>query len=203
MQREQRAVQLHREVFAPAERAADAGEVDAHALRWQVEARGHLVAVDVEPLRRDVDVDAAVAVGHCEPRLGAEERLVLDPELVDPFDRDIGLCVGIAVTDHEAADDVRSVVVEVAVAMGPALVVDRRLVGRALRVDDRLELLVDDADPVGGATCLLGMLGGDERDRLAEVAHAVDGEHGLVGELEAVALLAGDVVVREHGMNAG
>ena len=33
VQREQRAVDLHREVLAPAERAADAGEVDAHALR--------------------------------------------------------------------------------------------------------------------------------------------------------------------------
>ena len=34
------------------------------------------------------------------------------------------------------------------------------------------------------------MLGGDERDRLAEVADAVDREHGLIGELEAVGLLA-------------
>ena len=33
VQREQRAVDLHREVLAPAERAADAGEVDAHAAR--------------------------------------------------------------------------------------------------------------------------------------------------------------------------
>ena len=43
---------------------------------------------------------------------------------------------------------------------------------------------------LGGAARLLGMLGGDERDRLAEVEDAVDREHRLVGELEPVALLA-------------
>ena len=47
------------------------------------------------------------------------------------------------------------------------------------------------------------MLGGDERDGLAEVEDAVDREHGLVGELEPVALLARHVVVREHGVDAG
>ena len=77
------------------------------------------------------------------------------------------------------------------------------LLGRALHVGDGLERLVLDADLLGGAARLLGVLGGDERDRLAEVAHAVDREHRLVGELEPVALLAGNVLVREHGMDAG
>ena len=53
------------------------------------EARRDLVAVDVQPLRRDVDVDAALAVGNREPRLRPEERLVLDAELVDAADRDV------------------------------------------------------------------------------------------------------------------
>ena len=89
VQREHRAVDLHREVLAAAERAADAGEVDAHLLGREAEARRDLVAVDVQPLRRDVDVDAALAVRDREPRLGAEERLVLDPDLVDALDRDL------------------------------------------------------------------------------------------------------------------
>ena len=55
---------------------------------------------------------------------------------------------------------------------------------------------------LGGAARLLRMLGRDERDGLAEVADAVDREHGLVGELEPVALLARHVVVREHGVDA-
>ena len=78
-----RAVDLHREVLAAAEGAADAGEVDPHLLRRQAEARRDLVAVDVQPLRRDVDVDAALAVRGRRARLGPEEGLVLDAELVD------------------------------------------------------------------------------------------------------------------------
>ena len=73
----------------------------------------------------------------------------------------------------------------------------------ALGVDDRLERLVLDADGRGSPPRLLGLLGGDDRDRLAEVAHAVDREHRLVAELEAVQLVAGDVLVREHGVDAG
>src|SRR3712207_7933744 len=34
-------------------------------------------------------VDAALAVGHREPRLGAEERLILDPDVVDARDRHV------------------------------------------------------------------------------------------------------------------
>ena len=56
---------------------------------------------------------------------------------------------------------------------------------------------------LGGAARLLGMVGGDERDRLAEVANAVDREHGLVAELEPVALLARDIGVGEHRVHAG
>ena len=85
---------LHREVLAPAERAADAGEVDAHLLLLEPEARRDLVAVDVQPLRRDVDVHAALTVGDGEPGLGAEERLVLDPELVDAADEDVARASG-------------------------------------------------------------------------------------------------------------
>ena len=50
---------------------------------------------------------------------------------------------------------------------------------------------------------MLRVLGSDEGNRLAEVAHLVDGKHGLVGELEAVALLSRDVAVREDGVNPG
>ena len=87
----------------------------------EAEARRDLVAVDVQPLRRDVDVDAALAVGHREAGLGAEERLVLDPELVDARDGDVAVGVGVAVADHDVAHDVRARVVAVAVAVRRAL----------------------------------------------------------------------------------
>ena len=82
VQRQQRAVDLHREILAAAERAADAGQVDAHLLGREPEAGRDLVAVDVQPLRGHVDVDAALAVGHREARLRAEEGLILDADLV-------------------------------------------------------------------------------------------------------------------------
>ena len=100
------------------------------------------------------------------------------------------------------ADDVRPRVVAVAVARASGARGGARRLERALHVDDRVERLVLDADQLGGAARLLGVLGRDERDRLAEVEDAVDREHGLVGELEPVALLARDVVVGEHGVDA-
>ena len=100
------------------------------------------------------------------------------------------------------AHDVRPVVLAVAVPAGRPLGVQILELGRALHVGHRLERLVVDADLLGGAARLLGMLGRDERDRLAVVEDALDREHGLVGELEPVVLRAGDVGVREHGVHA-
>ena len=101
------------------------------------------------------------------------------------------------------ADDVRPRVVAVAVPvrrplgveLGCSVARSMSATGSSGSYSTRIAL--------GGAARLLGMLGGDERDRLAEVADAVDREHRLVGELEPVALLARHVVVREHGVDAG
>ena len=79
---------LQATVFAPAERAADAGEGEPHLVPRQAEARGDLVAVDVQPLRRDEQLDAAVVVGHRQPGLGPEEGLVLHADLVVALDDD-------------------------------------------------------------------------------------------------------------------
>jgi len=60
-------VHLHREILAPAECAPNAAEVDAHLVERKVEARRDLRPVDMQPLGRDVDVDAALPVGNREP----------------------------------------------------------------------------------------------------------------------------------------
>ena len=125
------------------------------------------------------------------------------PELVVARDGDGALRIGVAVADDDVAHDVRTRVVEVPVAMRPSLVVNRRLLGRPLDVDHGIEGLVLDADPLRGATRLLRILGSNDGDRLAEVAHTVEGEHRLIGELEPVALLPWNVLVREHGVHAG
>ena len=101
------------------------------------------------------------------------------------------------------AHDVRARIVAVPVAHRRAVGMERLHLGRALGIGHRLERLVLDAHGRSGAPRLLGLLRGDDRDGLAEVAHAVEGEHRLVGELEAVGLLAGDVLVREHRVDAG
>ena len=67
----------------------------------------------------------------------------------------------------------------------------------------RAERLVLDDDPCRGSPRLHWLLGGDERDRLAVEAHALGGEHGLVGELEPVGLAAGDVGLRQNGVHSG
>ncbi len=203
VEREQRGVDLHREVLPAAERAADSRQVDAHLLDREPEARRDLVAVDVEPLRCHVDVDAALAVRDREARLGAEERLILDAELVDALDDDVPGRVGIAVADHHVPDDVRPRIVAVAVAHGRTIGVEWLLLERALHVDDGLERLVLHDDRFECAPGLFGVLGRDDSDRLADVAHPVDRQHGLVGELEPVRLPTGDVRVRQDCVDAG
>ena len=103
--------------------------------------------------------------------------------------------------DHDVADDVRSVVLAIAVAAGRAVRMEVGLLGCALHVGNRLERLVRDVDPFGRTTRLLRMLGRDDRHRLAVIEDAIDGEHGLVGKLEPVPLGSGHVLVREHGMD--
>ncbi len=203
VQSEQCAVDLHREVLAAAERAADTREVNTHLLGLQVQARRDLVAIDVQPLRCDVDVDAALAIRHRKPRLRPEERLVLDPDLVDTGDGHVAVGLGIPVPDEERAHDVRARIVPVAVAHRGAVGVERLLLRRPLRVDDRLEWLVLDANPLGRAARLLRMFRGYERNRFSEVTHALVGEHRLVLELEPVALLTGNIFLRQHCVHAG
>ena len=130
-QREQARVDLHRDVLAAAERAADAAEHEPDLLGRERQARRDLVAVDVQPLGGDVEVDAAGAVGDGQAGLRAEERLVLHPDLVGALDHDVGLGRRLAVLDHDGAQQV-------------AALVERRRVRRhrALRVAERLQHLV-------------------------------------------------------------
>ena len=202
-EREQRGVKLDREVLPASERAPDTGQVDPHLLRLEPEAGRDLVAVDVEPLRRDVDVDPALAVRDRDAGLRAEEGLVLLAELVVAGDGDVARGVGVAPPDRQRANDVRASVLAVAVALDRPVDVQRLHLGRALRVDDRLERLVLDANGRGRAARLLGLLGCHDRDRLAEVAHPVDREDRLIRELEPVQLLPGNVLVRQHRVHAG
>ncbi len=203
VQREHRAVHLHRQVFAPAERAADTAEVDAHLFERAARgtarpARGRRAATASRrrcrhrprrPARR------ARTPGRGTPGPGCRCRR--RPRRVTSAGR-----LGVTVPDHHVTDDVRPVVLAVAVPTRRLLRVQVGQLGRALHVGDGLERLVLDDDPLGGAPRLLRMIGGDERDRLAVIEDAVDREHRLIRELEAVRLLARDVLVRQHRVHA-
>ena len=173
VQREQAEVDLQADVLAGAERAADAGEGHPHLVGRQAEAGGDLVAVDVQPLGRHVQVDAAVVVGDGEPGLGAHERLVLHADLVGALDDDLARGRRVAVADHQVAKTLPSGWIGSAVIAASAST-------------SGVELLVVDDDgrdrPPGGVR----VVGGDRGDRLAVVAHHVVREHRLVGVLEAV-----------------
>ena len=77
VQREHAGVELHVEVLTAPERAADAREGEADLLLGQVQRGRDLLPVDVQPLRRDDEVDAAVLGRDREAGLGSERRLVL------------------------------------------------------------------------------------------------------------------------------
>ena len=190
VQREQRGVDLHRDVLAAAERAADAGEVDAHPLGgrprhgaiWARSTWSHCVATWMS-MPPSPSGTASPDSGRGTPGPGCRSRR-------RPRRRPRRAASGSPWRIDDRADDVRPRIVAVAVALGRPVGVELGPLGRALHVGHGLERLVLDPDLLGRAARLLGMLGGDERDRLAEVADAVDREHRLVAELEAVALLA-------------
>ena len=202
MQREHRRVELHGEVLPATERAADTGEVDTDLIGLESEAGRDLIAVHVKPLRRDMDVDAALAVGDGDARLRAEERLVLLADVVSALHDDLAESVGIPAPDDHRAHDVRARIVPVPVPHRGSIRVERLHLRRALRIGDGLERLVLDANRRRRAACLLGLVGGDDCDGLAVVTDPVDREHRLVGEVEAVRLLPGDVLVRQRGVDA-
>lgn len=205
-QRQQAGVDLHRQVLAAAERAADAGERHTDLVLGEAQDRGDLLEVGVQPLGGDVELDAAVLGRHGEAGLRAEEGLVLHAEGVLALDDEVGLLgglVGVAADDRLSVHDVR--VRDMADVVVVAALVDEDRVrrgGRRLVRDDR-EVAVLDLDLGGGAARGLRVVGGDDRDRLAVVADLAVGEDRGVLDLQAVVLHLGrQVVVRQDGVDA-
>src|SRR6266550_2298405 len=190
-QRQQAGMDLHTDILARAEGAADAGEVEAHLFRWQIEARGQLLEIGVQPLGRDEEIDAAVGGGNRQARLGTEGRLVLHAGLVHPLHPDVGGRAGVAVDDREGAHHV-------------ALGMHRRRAWLEcpLHVRDRGEDLVVDRDLLQGGASQFRVFGGDDGHRLAGIANHVRRKHRLVLHVEAEGFLAGYVGVGQDGADA-
>ncbi len=143
----------------------------------------------MQPLRRDVERDAAVLSGDRETGFGTERGLVLHRHFVFALDDDIGGRVRIAVHDADILDDVAIL-----------RVVELRRVGlqRRDRVGDRRQRLVLDVDRLRRQTRLLGIVGRDECHGLADVPHHAGREHRLVGAHEAELLPGRQIVGRDH-----
>jgi hypothetical protein len=192
-EREEAGVDLHVDVLARAEGASDARERDPDHLLGQPETQGDLLAVDVQPLRRDVEVDAAVGGGHCETALGTERSLVLHRRLVVALDPDLGRGGGpVAVADVDVAQDV-------------AELVHARRVGtkRLLHVGHRRQRLVLDRDEVRPAPRLVERLCRNDGDRLTRVSNDSVRKDGLVGEFEPEGAGGRQVGRGEHARDAG
>ena len=201
---------VHRQVLAAAERPADTGQGQPHLLGRQAECRADLPLVDVQPLGRDVQLHAAVLGRHREPGLRTEERLVLHADLVGVHHDDVGGRRRVAGAHLQVAHEValgvqvRALPAQLGDLRGAVVhLVPVRVPQRADRVGDRLPDLVVDDDPRRGRPSGLRVVGGDQRHRLALVADDVDGQHRLVGQLEPVDPLAGDVVTGQHRLHAG
>ncbi len=73
---------------------------------------------------------------------------------------------------------------------------------RSLRICQRLQQLVLDADRVRRAPRLLGVVGCDKSDSLAPIPHHVRGEDRLIWDLESVSVAAWYVHMGEHSLHA-
>ena len=181
---------LEAEVLPTAEGPADPRHRRSDALGGDPQARGGLVAVDVEELGADEELHAEpVVVGDGEPALAPEEGLVLHDDLVLPLHHDVAHRLAVAVTDPELAEHV-------------AVGVDRVGVNRSGGVDERGQHLVVDRDRGDRPAGDVGVIGGHRRQRLADVAHHVASEDRLVGVLEPVGRPTADVLVGDHGPDA-
>ena len=117
----------------------------------------------MQPLGRDEQLDATVRRWKGKTRLGTERRLALHPGFIEAFDPDVRTCVGIAVHDLQAADDV-------------ALRMKRRSVwfqGR-LHIGDGGQHFIANLDFLDRLASKLGVLRRDDGDRLARVADHID-----------------------------
>ena len=178
-------VHVHGQVLAGAERPAGARQVQPHPFLRQPQARRHLRQVLVEPLRSNVEVYAAGAVGYRQARLGTQEGLILDADLVGSLDDYIGVAIDAPAANRYGPDHV-------------AVGVDGRSGDRQFRVGHRREGFVRRDDRVERQLARLGMIGGHDGDRLTLVTHDVVGQHGLIRQGQTVGVAPGNILGGEH-----
>ena len=175
---------LQADVFAGAERSAHAAEHQPDRLRLETQTISDLLAIFVQPLGGNVQLDSpTTGVRYSERRLEPEKRLVLHSEFVGALDDHV---------THQrlvAADDAL-VTEHVAIGMNRR----ERTVDRTLRIGERSKHLVLDLDGCKRATACVGVVGSNCGDRLSDEANDLSREHWLVGRNQPIGERAWNIV---------
>ncbi len=183
-QRQHAEVDVHAHVLTRSEGAPHTDRVAPHLAGGDAEAAVDLLVVGVEPLADGPEVDAALSIGDGEARLGAEGSLVLLAHLVVPLDSDRSRRVRISAAD-------------------PYVAHDRALLHSRFRIGEGRELCDVEVDRGRGAPCRVGIVGGDDGDRLTPEPDDAVREHRLVHLLEPELPPARRVGLGEDGDHPG
>ena len=175
---------LQADVLASTEGTTYPAKGEPHLLDRQIETRCDLCTVFVEPLRGDEQLDTtATRVGQGQRGFQTQEGLVLHARFVDALDDDLTHQRLVSGDDPLMADHV-------------ACRMDRWMaaVDRPFGVRQHRKHLVLDDDRRQCPAAGLGMIGGDRRDRLTDVAHDIAGEDRLITADQSVRRLTGYVI---------
>ena len=184
---------LHVDVLAGPESAADAREVQPHLLLGQAEAGRDLLAVHMQPLGRHVQVDSTVFCRDRETGLGSERCLILHGGLVVALHPKVGRgTVGVSMQHTHVPQHVAKLVQPW-----------RARTQRLLHVGEDPQRLVLDGDPRDGASRECGRLRRYHGNGFAVIANDRVREHRLIVEVEAEAVLAWNVTGKQHRVHAG
>ena len=173
-------VDLERDVLAGAERAAHARRVASHLVRLHAEAWVDLLVIDVDPLARGPQIDAALTVRNRQAGLGAEGCLVLGPHLVRALDDEFAARFPVSAADVHLFED-------------------RTSSNGFFRIGEGPEGLVFDHDRAHSPARRLPVVRRNERDRLTPIADGAVAQHRLVLMLLAEVGPAWYVFLGEHG----
>ena len=191
---DERGEDLHAARLLGAEAAADAGLHHAHPRLRDVEGAGDHAPHVEGHLRGGGHREAAVGVDLGEGAEGLHHGLRVGEGMVGALEDDVGRGEGgieVAVLGQARGDDVAHAVVPDPGAVHVVVVLrvdDARVVDGLREIEHRLHELVVDPDQAQRAVGGVGVLGGDDGDLVAHVAHDLVQDQAVVGARLGVGL---------------
>ncbi len=176
----QRKNDLYRHILAPTECPARVGVNDAHLVFRQVEAVRDLAPIVVRPLPRSLHDDIPIVVNPCEASVRLKVHVFLRAHLIRRVDDHVGCReprLNIALCHAKSRHRVAAL-----------LRVQHRSIGGQSTINSihNRQIVVHHADQFPGAGGNLLAFRDHERNALADVAHDLLTQHGLVVFADAV-----------------